>query len=133
VGDAVTIKLQQNLNYFGIDWGAISSGNMFSFYKGDTLVKSFTTEDINPVAPVKAAQHYGEGNGYVHFYADSKNDIFDKIVITQTGGGGFESDNHSFHIGNNAFTAQSVPEPGVAIALAAAGGFFLKRRQRKTA
>ncbi|MFN6465167.1 MAG: PEP-CTERM sorting domain-containing protein [Nostoc sp. DedVER02] len=131
-GDKVTISLGSSLNYFGIDWGAISSGNMFSFYNGDTLIKSFTTEDVNPVAPIRASQHGGEGNGYLHFYSDSSNDIFNKIVITQTGGGGFESDNHSFHAGTDKFTGfdpKSVPEPSVTLGMLAVGGMFLRKRK----
>jgi hypothetical protein len=107
-GNAVTMNLQRSMNYFGIDWGAISPGNVFSFYMGDQLVKSYSTTDVNPVAPVKAAQHGGEGNGYLHFYADSAAEIFNKIVITQTGGGGFESDNHSFHAGTGRFGESAV-------------------------
>ncbi|MDZ8261133.1 PEP-CTERM sorting domain-containing protein [Nostoc sp. ChiQUE01b] len=133
-GDQVTIKLASSLNYFGIDWGAISSGNVFSFYNGDNLIKSFTTEDVNPVAPIHASQHGGEGNGYLHFYSDSSNDIFNKIVITQTGGGGFESDNHSFHLGTDKFTGfdpKSVPEPSVTLGMLAVGGMFLRKRKNQ--
>lgn len=136
-GNAVTMNLQKSMNYFGIDWGAISPGNVFSFFKGDQLVKSYSTANVNPVAPVRAKQHGGEGNGYLHFYADSAADIFDKIVITQTGGGGFESDNHSFHQGTGRFdfeNPQSVPEPGMMIGLMAVGGAaLLKRKQQKSA
>jgi PEP-CTERM motif len=129
-GDAVTIQLEKTLNYFGIDWGAISSGNVFTFFKGNEMIKSYSTDDINPVAPVKAAQHGGEGNGFVHFYAESAAEIFDRIVITQTGGGGFESDNHTFHAGTSAFTTKDVPEPGVALGLLALGGAVVARRKR---
>jgi hypothetical protein len=129
-GDAVTIQLEKTLNYFGIDWGAISSGNMFSFFKGNQLVKSYSTADINPVAPVKAAQHYGEGNGFVHFYAESASEIFDRIVITQTGGGGFESDNHTFHAGTDGFTTKDVPEPSLVIGMLALGSAMVARRKR---
>ncbi|MBD2514620.1 PEP-CTERM sorting domain-containing protein [Nostoc sp. FACHB-973] len=133
-GDKVTINLNSYLNYFGIDWGAISSGNVFSFYNGDTLIKSFTTEDVNPVAPIHASQHGGEGNGYLHFYSDSSNDIFNKIVITQAGGGGFESDNHSFHAGTERFTGfdpESVPEPSITLGMLAVGGIFLRKRKNE--
>ncbi|MCC5642661.1 PEP-CTERM sorting domain-containing protein [Nostoc sp. CHAB 5824] len=133
-GDKVTINLNNYLNYFGIDWGAISASNIFSFYNGDTLIKSFTTEDVNPVAPIRASQHGGEGNGYLHFYSDSSNDIFNKIVITQAGGGGFESDNHSFHLGTDKFTGfdpKSVPEPSVTLGMLAVGGMFLRKRRNE--
>lgn len=124
-GGSVTIQLEKALSYFGMNWGAISSGNVFSFFKGDRLVKSFSTEDVNPVAPVRAEQHGGEGNGYLHFYADKKSDVFDRIVITQTGGGGFETDNYSF----NAADPRKVPEPTAVLGLMAAGGALLLKRR----
>ncbi|MBW4441392.1 MAG: PEP-CTERM sorting domain-containing protein [Plectolyngbya sp. WJT66-NPBG17] len=129
-GGSVTIALQESLNYFGMNWGAISPGNVFSFFKGDRLVKSFSTEDVNPVAPVRATQHSGEGNGYLHFYADKEADIFDRIVITQTGGGGFESDNHSFHMASYG-DPRKVPEPTAVLGLMAAGGALLLKRRNQ--
>lgn len=135
-GDKVTVNLNNYLNYFGIDWGAISANNTFSFYNGNTLIKSFTTQDVNPVAPIHASQHGGEANGYLHFYSDSSNDIFNKIVISQasTNGGGFESDNHSFHQGTDRFTGfdpKSVPEPSVILGMLAVGGIFLGKRKNE--
>ncbi len=130
-GNEVTIKLAETLNYFGINWGAISGGNVFSFFKDNQLVKSISTEDVNPLAPVRAAQHGGEGNGYLHFYSESANDNFNKIIITQTGGGGFESDNHSFHKGSGAFTP--VPEPSIVLGLMTAGGSLLLKRKKQVA
>jgi hypothetical protein len=133
-GSDVTIKLASTLNSFGMDWGAISGGNKFSFYNGDKLIKSYTTEDVNPVAPVHAAHQGGEGNGYLQFYADNASEIFNKIVITQTGGGGFESDNHSFYAGTTGFNHASVPEPGVVTGLMALGmaGVIKGRTKRRT-
>ena len=136
-GDDVVINLAKTLNYFGMDWGAISPGNVFSFYNGDSLVQSFSTSDVNPMAPVKAQQHNGEGNGYLHFYSTSAQDIFNKIVITQTGGGGFETDNYSFHEGNGAFDfdkeidTESVPEPSFILGMVAVGGMFLSQRKKQ--
>lgn len=130
-GDKVTIKLAKTLNYFGINWGAISGGNIFSFYMNDKLIKSFSTANVNPVAPVKAAQHGGEGNGFVHFYSTSKADNFNRIVIEQKGGGGFESDNHSFHAGTGKFDPKPVPEPSILLGLATVASTLLLRRNAK--
>jgi hypothetical protein len=127
----------KTMNYFGIDWGAISGGNVFSFFRNGQQVRSFSTADVNPVAPVRAAQHGGEGNGYLHFYSDSANDVFDEIRITQTGGGGFESDNHSFHEGSGRFDFEDelkdVPEPTVTLGLIALGSTFLISKRKKLA
>ncbi|MBI4779837.1 MAG: PEP-CTERM sorting domain-containing protein [Oscillatoriophycideae cyanobacterium NC_groundwater_1537_Pr4_S-0.65um_50_18] len=148
-GNNVIINLAKSLNYFGINWGAAHTGNTYSFYNGNTLVKSFTTKDIDqaggfatysalhPGSNEDGAQRqqngsYYQGNGYVHFYADSAADIFNKIVISQAGGGGFETDNHSFHEGTGKFDfdTESVPEPGLVMGLVGVGGFFLRQRRR---
>jgi len=70
------------------------------------MLLPMSKEDVNSVAPIHASQHNGEANGFLHFYSDSSNDIFNKIIISQasTNGGGFESDNHSFHLGTDRFT-----------------------------
>lgn len=143
-GSNVTIKLQETLNYFGINWGAAHGGNTYTFYKGDQLVKSFQTSDIEAAGGfhIYSALHPGsgqgakdgkQGNGYVHFYADQDNETFDKIVISQVGGGGFETDNHSFHIGSKAFNwnnPEKTPEPGMILgAIAVTGGIVFRRRR----
>jgi hypothetical protein len=131
----VTMTFTRTMNYFGINWGAISSGNTFSFFRNGQLVKAFNTDDVNPVAPARAAQHGGEGNGYLHFYSDGADDNFDEIRISQVGNGGFESDNHSFQEGSGVFDFEKelkdVPEPTVTLGLMAMGGAFLLKRQRK--
>lgn len=129
-GDKVTIDLAEKLNYFGMDWGAISSGNTFSFFNGNKLLQSFNYDDVNPVAPVRAAQHGGEGNGYLHFYANSADQYFNRIVISQVGGGGFESDNHSFHLASKG-DPRAVPEPAAILGLTAVGGAFLLKRKKQ--
>lgn len=126
-GDSVTVDLASPLKYFGIDWGAISDGNTFSFYNGSQLIKSFSTADVNSVAPVHASQHGGQGNGYLHFYSENNNDIFNRIVISQAtvSGGGFESDNFSFNMKD----PRKVPEPTAILGLMAAGGALLLKRR----
>ncbi|MCU0526971.1 MAG: PEP-CTERM sorting domain-containing protein [Elainella sp. Prado103] len=134
----VKITFGQTMNYFGINWGAISGGNTFSFFRNGQAVKTFTTADVNPVAPLRASwQNGGEGSGFLHFYSDNSNDIFDEIRITQAGGGGFETDNHSFHSGTGAFDFErelkDVPEPGVVFGLMAMGGLFVAQRNKRKA
>jgi hypothetical protein len=130
-GNDATIKLASTANYFGINWGAMSAGNTFTFYHGDKMVKSYSTEDVSGFASVHAEQHYGEGNGYAHFYANNSSEIFDRIVVSQVGGGGFETDNHSFRMGTTGFDPKAVPEPGILLGLATIGGsVWSKKRQR---
>jgi hypothetical protein len=133
-GNNVNIKLGSTANYFGVGLGAISGGNTFSFYRGDTLVKSYSTDDFNALASLQATQHGGEKNGFGHFYADNASEIFDRMVISQVGGGGFETDNHSFNSGSGGFNfsdpTKSVPEPGIMLGLAAIGGSVFAKRKR---
>lgn len=134
-GNPVTIALEKTLNYFGIDWGAIHAGNTFSFFNGDQLVKSFSTSDIiNDAALIRASWQSNQGNGYVHFYSDSNQDNFNRIVISQVGGGGFESDNHSFNVGTGKFdfdNPKSVPEPGMALGMVALGAMVASGKLRR--
>jgi hypothetical protein len=127
-GNDVTIDLESKISYFGINWGAMSSGNTFSFYNGSSLIKAYSTETVAPLASIHAQQHGGEGNGYAHFSASSASEMFDRIVISQTdSSGGFESDNHSFNITD---PTKSVPEPGILLGLAAIGGSIWSKRKR---
>jgi len=152
-GSNAIINLKKSLNYFGIDWGAAHTNNTYSFYNGDKLVKSFTTDHIDKAGgfAIYSALHPGskedgakldpttnkyiQGNGYVHFYSESSEDIFNKIVISQVGGGGFETDNHSFGAGTKGFDFEKgttkVPEPGIALGLLAVGGVFLRKRKNQ--
>ncbi|MBF2050857.1 MAG: PEP-CTERM sorting domain-containing protein [Leptolyngbya sp. IPPAS B-1204] len=134
-GNMMRITFAKTMNYFGINWGAISGGNTFSFFRNGQEVKTFTTADVDPVAPIRASwQNGGEGSGYLHFYSSGKADIFDEIRITQAGGGGFETDNHSFRAGRDGFdfdNPEDVPEPTMTLGLVAVGGAFLLRQSRK--
>ncbi|MCU0547730.1 MAG: PEP-CTERM sorting domain-containing protein [Leptolyngbya sp. Prado105] len=123
-GNDVTIDLEGHLDYFGINWGAMSPGNTFSFFDGGRLIKTVGYTDVNPLAEVRAAQHGNEGNGYVHFSTNQKNEFFNRIVISQIGGGGFESDNHSFRMA-------SVPEPTAILGLSAVAGALLLKRKKQ--
>ena len=135
-GNSVTIDLAENLNYFGIDWGAMSSGNDFAFYNGDQLINQFTYDDVNPIAPVLADQHGGQGNGYLHFYANEDSGVFNRIVVSNSAGGGFESDNHSFQYGEGKFTGdpgnpRPVPyEVESSVGLLLIGGIFSYRKMK---
>ena len=128
-GNNLEIKLASTANYFGMDLGAISSGNTLSFYRGSALISTYNTNDMNSRATLSASQHGGEENGYGHFYADNANERFDRMVISQVGGGGFETDNHSFNIGEH--DVRKTPEPGMMLGLVAIGGsVWAKRKQR---
>lgn len=151
-GTDVVINLDTTLNYFGIDWGSAHDGNTFSFFNGGDLVQSFVYYDnenkalgdktTNVKSALASLGNVGslsnQYNGYFHFYSEGNADVFDKIVISQVGGGGFETDNHSFHAGTSGFDfesgeSESVPEPGIALGMLVIGGVLVGKRYLKTA
>lgn len=119
-------------NYFGLNAGALSKGNTLSFFNGNTVVESFTYEMLNAMATVVSQTHSGERNGFFEFFSRNANENFNKIVISQTVGGGFETDNHVFQVGRGTFKrVTAVPEPGVVFGLLAVGGMVVGQRQNK--
>ncbi|MEA5450287.1 PEP-CTERM sorting domain-containing protein [Leptolyngbya sp. CCNP1308] len=148
-GTNVQIDLDTTHNYFGINWGSAHDGNVFSFYNGDSLVQKFVyyndgrtfAADEKTTNVASALKEYGtKGNGgeynaYFNFFADSSDDIFNKIVISQLGGGGFETDNHTFRAGTKGFTesTESVPEPAMALSLLVVGGAMVAKRRSSSA
>jgi hypothetical protein len=143
-----TAKKGDTFTYFGLNVGALSSGNSLQFFNGVDVVSlnykdangiaqvasTLTFEILTKLAPTSAKQHGGQTNGFFEFFSTGFSDNFDKIVFSQTNGnGGFETDNHTFRIGKGAYTA-SVPEPGVVLGLASVGGMLLRsRKKQKTA
>lgn len=126
--DAIIQSTKGNLfTYFGFDAGALSAGNTLTFFNAGKEIAQYDYNFLNDKATVAASyQNNGEKNGFFEFSSENSTDRFDKIVISQGTGGGFESDNHTFR------TAK-VPEPGVALGLLAVGGvFLLKRKNQKS-
>jgi len=131
---SVSIESTKNkvFNYFGLDAGALSGGNTLQFFNGKDLVKEWTYAMMNAVAKVSSSQQGGQLNGVFEFFSQGENDNFDKIVLSQAGGGGFESDNHTFHVGKGKYDPSAkVPEPSVALGLIAVGGMFLRERKNQ--
>ncbi len=117
VYNTTTIQLSQAVNYAGLWASAIdgdftnSLGNTVSLYSGNTLVGSFA---LMPLLSGVSSAYYGNPNvnfsgmdsnePFAFFNFDSTT-AFDRIDITQNGGGGFELDNIT--VGNTG----AVPEP----------------------
>lgn len=145
-GTNVQIDLEATHNYFGINWGSAHDGNEFSFYNGDSLIQRFvyyndnrtfaaSEKTTNVASALKTYGTIGNGNeynAYFNFFADSSSDLFNRIVISQMGGGGFETDNHTFKAGTTGFNEpESVPEPGMVLSLLVVGGALVAKRQWK--
>jgi PEP-CTERM motif len=132
----------RGINYFGIWISALDSGNELQFYNGGTLVYTFTSQNL--ITALGSCANGNAGNAYCgnpsDYYADSGEQFayvnfvdtvgtFNKIVFTQTGGGGFESDNQAVAY-NSAFTTTGTPEPASILIMGAglAGLFWARRR-----
>jgi hypothetical protein len=120
------------VNYFGFWLSALDANNYVTFYRGGQKLLDFTPADLlamvsgksayygNPNSPFKG-QNGGEPYAFVNFFDEGG--YFDRIVFRQTGGGGYESDNHTVGIWQTQGTGTvvsstqvtAVPEPSMAL------------------
>ena len=141
-----TAKEGDTFNYFGLNLGALSTGNTLEFFNAGNAVEfdyqdsngmaqtatTLTYNILTALAPTAADQHGGQTNGFFEFFSEGMDDNFDKIVISQVGGGGFETDNHTFRIAKGKYVEASVPEPSIALGmLAFSGSMFIRKRKQK--
>lgn len=119
VFNTVTVNFSRSLDYFGLDWGFTDSNNTVAFYQGNTLLRTYSALDA-----FGSVNGNNGSNAYVNFFAQNSSEYFNKIVFTESGGGGFETDNHAYR--------QAVDEPyplPVLVGLMALG-LVVKRRVR---
>jgi hypothetical protein len=100
-----TLSLNESSSYFGLWWSAGDANNQLSFYSGDSLVAQYTTSSMfgslnlstdyygNPLTGGNTREPYA----FINFYGDESTS-WDRIELTQTGGGGFESDNYTTRV-----------------------------------
>ena len=97
-----TLTWNQPSAYFGMWWSAGDPNNYLSFYNGNTLLGEFDTKWLDqkvgktyygdPVPGTNHGKDSGEAFAFINFYAvDGVK--FDKIVLSNPGSSGFESDN----------------------------------------
>jgi len=97
-----TLTLNTPSAYFGMWWSAGDPNNYLNFYNGNTLVGEFNTAWLdqkvgsayygNPVPGSNQGKDSGEAFAFINFYAVN-GATFDKIVMSNPGSSGFESDN----------------------------------------
>ena len=114
------LTLSSNVNYFGMWFSALDSGNQLSFYDGSTLLYSFTPAAFsalvgacpgtsgfcgNPNNGANPGQQYA----FLNFF--DSDGSFNRITFTEDPTiGGFESDNHT--VGNLTTGPGGTPIPG---------------------
>ncbi|WP_235976693.1 Npun_F0296 family exosortase-dependent surface protein [Sandaracinobacteroides hominis] len=139
-----TTTLPEGLTYFGYWLSALNSGNQLEFYYQGNLVKAINPAEVagfvgscpnaycgNPNAPYTGGNS-GEPYAFLNVYFTG-GDQFDRIVITQTAGGGYESDNHTVGFYTRPGGEGAVPEPATwAMLIAGFGlvGAAARRRNR---
>lgn len=158
--NTTTLTLLSDHSYFGFWWSAGDDKNVLSFYSGSTLVAKFTTDTLlnaiagspeykgNPVTD-RLNQNPAQSYAFINFFGESGT-TWNKIVFSNAGTSGFESDNHTDRIlpwgsypeevnkpypgklvalvsGN---TVTVIPEPSSALLPLLGGGLLLLRRRR---
>jgi hypothetical protein len=96
----VTINFAADLDYFGLDLGFSDAGNQIKFYRGNTLLRTYNVTDADFFG---ATNNPNQESAYVNFFASNLGECFNKVVLTETCCGGFETDNHAYR--------RVVPEP----------------------
>lgn len=120
-----TLTLDTPSAYFGLWWSAGDKTNRLAFYNGATLVADFTTESLvnalpdtyrgNPTGTF-AGQNTGEKYAFFNVYSQD-GASWDKIIFTNNGSSGFESDNHTTRVTPwGSAPGESGPAPGVVVA-----------------
>jgi hypothetical protein len=107
-GSATATDLGGTYNYFGMFWGSVDDYNKLDFYKGTTLVGSYTGSEAISPSVANGNQTAPSTNLYVNFYFDPLEE-FDSFTMTSTRMA-FEADNIA--VGN-----VPTPEPATMILL----------------
>ncbi len=98
--DTTTGNAAAGIKYFGIFYSSLDSNNQLAFYDGSTVLAQFKISNIPQLLNNNSAfvgGPYNQYGAFFNFYADA-GEQFTRIEFTQTGGGGFESDNHTFRV-----------------------------------
>ena len=117
-----TLSLNHNSSYFGMWWSAGDAQNVLDFYKGNSLMAEFTTSNMLSALPSSydgnpknRSLDSGEPFAFINFFGD-QNTAWDRIVLRNNGGSGFESDNYTTRaMGWNVKTDGALP--GVPVAM----------------
>ncbi|WP_075087124.1 hypothetical protein [Verrucomicrobium spinosum] len=90
--------------YFGMWWSAGDAQNVLTFYLGDSIVSKFTTGSLLSMLPGEydgnprnKTLNAGEPYAFINFFGDASTS-WDRVVLSNTAGSGFESDNYTSRV-----------------------------------
>lgn len=96
-----TLTLNTDSSYFGMWWSAGDASNVLQFYEGSQLVGTFTTASLMSLLPSSYDGNpkdrlldRNEPFAFINFFGDAST-AWDKVVLTNSNGSGFESDNYT--------------------------------------
>jgi hypothetical protein len=134
----IVLDLTGPQDYFGFWWSAGDPNNGVSFYNGSALLARFSSADlIAALSPIngrvtaidgsryRIRDYYGNPNTgqntdepYAYVHAFTSGTTFDRLVFDNSGSlaTGFESDNHTVHLGSSTVAASSVFIQSIAVA-----------------
>lgn len=115
----------KGVTYFGFWLSALDKNNNVSFFQGKKQLFTFSAADAKAFIDglPKSSSYYGNPNtayqgkntgepyAFLNFYA-KPGTSFDKVVFSQSGGGGYESDNHTVGVWNK-MSGTIIPAPGI--------------------
>jgi len=140
---STTLTLSQSVNYFGLWFSALDTGNLLQFYDNGTLVYSFTPTDFIADVGVCGGGNLYCGNpnngqdpdqqfAYINFYDIGS--TFNQVVFSEGPGGNFESDNNAVANVNSGTTGTVIsptPEPsGIVLLGTGIAGLAMVLRRR---
>lgn len=104
--DVTTGNTNAGINYFGLFFSSLDSGNQLTFYNGNNVVAQVSINNFDTLVGNNSASFRSNGpyqpepSAFFNFYADA-GEQFTKIEFSAvSGGGGFENDNHTFRVPN---------------------------------
>jgi hypothetical protein len=120
-----TITFSTSQGYYGLWWSAGDPANVLTFYSGNALVAQFTTSSLltrlasspdyygNP----RTNQNPAEAYAFINFFGVTGT-TWDRIVMSNQGSSGFESDNWTTRVGSYGTEPGENPSnlPGVKVA-----------------
>jgi len=121
------------VNYFGLWFSALDTGNQLQFYEDNTLLYTFTPALFSSLVGKCTGGNQFCGNPTTNFLNQDSSEqfaflnfydmdgYFDKVVFTETSSAGFESDNHTVGYMNpvvpTGTEVGATPEPGSIVLL----------------